>query len=114
VLVNLKGKELYRILGHGVQPVIEFVNAICDFDGPEPGMRAKVVGFTAERDELYTVYCDLAYYESYNQSFLKPNWIDNKGVARLNWMESSYYPKDKIFELYVGFEDDSSMKLVEA
>ena len=112
---NLVGKDLLDLLVAGKRPVIRFNKNIEDFDdGPDEGLMAKIVGYHKNDDiNFIVVMCDLKPYEKYNDKLMVADWFNDKKIPCLKWNQTSYYPENGIYELYVEETDPLRCDIVE-
>lgn len=113
----MKQKELINqieeMLGNGIKPVMRFINGgIEDQEtGYESGMMCKILSMNIdEQDEdwiVYKVFTDFSDFEKHNESFMTPDYFHPEiGEYTAKWNESSFYPKNKRVELYLGDGDN--------
>ncbi|MGG2091293.1 hypothetical protein AB1283_00820 [Bacillus sp. S13(2024)] len=110
----MKGKEFVDLLQSGIKPVIEFNKETWSLEyDPDIGMRARAITVTYDGDGVWKVGCDLSEFEEYNRQFETKSYYDKNGNASLSWRETSLYPKNKIYDVYIDEDYDIVLTIIE-
>jgi hypothetical protein len=100
-------KEFIKILQSGKKPVVQFEEAVEEMESIfDEGMRGRAVSFVEQPDGLVKFTFEVKEFEAYNIPHMKPNYCDKDGNATLKAIETRYYPKDGLEDIYYGREDD--------
>jgi len=92
--------------------VIEFGKHF-DQESFDPGMRARVIRVVDEdgNGDSLSLTCDFSEFEEYNKTQAIADWrepiISGTGKAGLFWHETTFYPTDKLVNIWVDLRPES-------
>lgn len=108
-------KAVIDLIQSGKQPVCRFKQEIDDCESVlEKGMLGRLVGFREDRDGegLYLSF-NIKEFESHNIPLMTPNYYDDDNIPRLKAIETNFYPKNGIEEIWWSYLLDVPFEIVE-
>lgn len=97
--------EIKNIIEHTGKPLtVQFTDKINEwFDDccPDPLMKAKLVitkDEECEGEKSYKLIFNMSEFVDFNKSVAIPNYYDKNNNPTLTWFESSFYPKNNVYE----------------
>lgn len=104
----MKISNLISLLDSGAKPTVQFNRGEWD---PDAGMKGEIVGYSIDDTEGDTVcYCikiDMTKYLEFNKS-IATNKFGDRGASNITWFQTSFYPKNNVFNFFVMSDLTSS------
>jgi hypothetical protein len=98
--------DLLELIQQGVRPAVTFTSpvkgantSIEDLESyAEPGMRARILGASVNRDDVLRLHVDFDEFDAHNASLESSNYYDKEGQARLTARQAGFYkPQDDLY-----------------
>lgn len=107
------GRELKELLNNGLKPIIEVVDEEYATEDLDYKMRVEILSYSdTDEDGVFTIICDLKSHKEYNKQFAKASYYDKQGNPTLTWFETSFYPKDEKYEIYIDMDHETGLEIV--